>query len=95
MGDWLEAVMAEYESRSSLPVENLSFAEIGERTEAELEARAANPVGVLDLDRGEVVLAASRDVELRVTGLAGGEPYGPVLQSTVAVGPEPTPFAVG
>lgn len=94
LGDWLDAVMAEYESRSTLPVENLTFAEIGARTEAELEARAASTVGVLDLGTGEVVLAAGRDAELTVTGLAGGEPYGPVLQSTVPVGPEPQRFAI-
>jgi hypothetical protein len=94
LGDWLDAVMTEYESRSALPVENLTFAEIGARTEAALEARAASPVGVLDLETGEVVLAAGRDVELTVTGLAGGEPYGPVVQSTVSVGPEPVRFAV-
>lgn len=94
LGDWLDAVMAEYESRSTLPVQNLTFAEIGARTEAELEARAAGPVGVLDLETGEVLLAAGRDVELRVTGLADGEPYGPVVQSTVSVGPEPLRFAI-
>jgi hypothetical protein len=94
LGDWLDAVMTEYETRSKLPVENLTFAEIGARTEAELEARAANPVAVLDLEAGEVLLAAGRDVELTVTGLAGGEPYGPVVQSTVSVGPEPVRFAI-
>ncbi|MFN3215953.1 MAG: hypothetical protein ACE367_05625 [Acidimicrobiales bacterium] len=94
LGDWLDAVMTEYESRSALPVENLTFAEIGARTEAELEARAANPVGVLDLETGEVVLAAGRAAELTVTGLAGGEPYGPVVQSTVSVGPDPVRLAI-
>jgi hypothetical protein len=94
LGDWLDAVMAEYERVAALPVDNLPFWEIERRTRADLEARAAGPVAVLDLSTGEVVVTAGRAIELAITGVAGGDPYGAVAQSRIQVGPTPTRLPV-
>lgn len=91
--DWLNVVMAEYETRFNLPVLNLPFHEIGERSRSELEAGTADIDAVLDLQTGVVTLSSSQPVDVTVTGLAGGTPYGDKLLLDVAIGSSPVTVA--
>jgi hypothetical protein len=85
--DWLGATIALYEQHMTLPIENLTMTEIGDRARARLEAAAADVSAVLTINTGEVAISSSSSVPLEVTGLAGGTPYGPKLIRSLTSGP--------
>jgi hypothetical protein len=92
--DWLDAVLASYSERLTLPLTNLRFEQLGELAWQTVLAREAQVSGVLDTSTGTVTLTAVNEAEIDVTGLAGGETYGGQSQRRVAVGPEPAAYAL-
>lgn len=90
--DWLEHVMQAYEQWLVLPVESPRFHELADIAWNIVLARELAPVGVLDTSSGTVTLTASGELELEVTGVAGGRLHGG--QSILAIGVSPTPLTL-
>lgn len=93
--DWLDAVFTEYERLFSLPVKNLPYYEIGDRTAESLNARSAKIDAIWDRTTNRVTLSANKAVpHLRVTGLSGGEIYGGQLIGNIRVNTKATTYEV-
>jgi hypothetical protein len=93
--DWLDAVFTEYERLFSLPVKNLPYYKIGDRTAESLNARSAKIDAVWNRTTNRVILSANKAVpHLRVTGLSGGEIYGGQLIGDISVDTKATSYEV-
>lgn len=92
--DWLDRVLSAYSRYVNLPLLNLRFPELGAEARRRVLAAEAAPAGVLDTVTGRVTLSASNDVELTVTGLAGGELYGGQSVLSVQLSSSPSEFDV-
>jgi len=92
--DWLDRVLSAYSRHIRLPLVNLRFPELGAVARRKVLAAEAAPLGVLDTVTGRVTLSANNDVELSVTGLAGGELYGGQSVLSVQLSPSPSEFDV-
>lgn len=93
--DWLDAVLVRYERLFTLPVRNLPYYLIGDRTAQSLAARSAVIHAIWNRTTGQVTLSADRALpHLRVTGLAGGERYGGQSIREVAVDTHPRTYPV-
>jgi len=93
--DWLDAVFTEYERLFTLPVKNLPYYEIGDRTAESLNARSAKIDAVWNRTTNRVTLSANKAVpHLRVTGLFGGEIYGGQLIGNISVDTKATTYEI-
>ena len=93
--DWLNAVFTEYERFLNLPVRNLPYYEIGDRTADSLSAKSAMIDATWNRTTGQVTLSANKAVpHLRVTGLSGGELYGGQLIRDISVDTKTTAYVV-
>ena len=92
--DWLNSVMARYESLLKLPVVNAPYYAIGERTRQRIEARNAGVQAVYDDASQTVTVSASRPAVIEATGLSNGSVYGGQRQSTLSVGELPVTYIV-
>jgi hypothetical protein len=90
--DWLERVLSAYTRCIDLPLENLRFTELGSEVRRRILTREAAPRGWLDTVTGSVTLTAAREVDVVVTGLAGGETYGGQSLRRVDVSATPRQF---
>jgi hypothetical protein len=87
--DWLEAVVSAYEAQLDLPIVNLPYHEIAERTSDALALDGATVSAQLDLATDQVTLSADSAVDLTVTGLAGGSAYGNRQLRDLTIGTTP------
>jgi hypothetical protein len=93
--DWLDAVFTEYERLFTLPVKNLPYYEIGDRTAESLNARSAKIDAIWNRTTNRVTLSANKAVpHLRVTGLFGGEIYGGQLIGNISVDTKATTYEI-
>lgn len=75
--DWLNSVFTEYEKLLNLPVKNLPYYMIGDKTRDRLTAKSANIQATWNRSTNLVTLSADKTVpNLEITGVAGGEIYG-------------------
>lgn len=91
--DWLNAVMARYESLLKLPVINDAYYDIGERTRRRIEARGVHIDAIYDTQTGQVTLSANRPVVIEATGLANGLHYGGQSQQVLQIDKTPRSIA--
>jgi hypothetical protein len=84
--DWLNAVFEAYERLFKLPVMNLPYWQIGDKTKWRLDAKTATIDAKWDRTTNKVTLSASKSVNLEVTGIAGslygGQYLAPILVTT-------------
>lgn len=92
--DWLERVLSLYERWIALPVQSPRFHELADLAWETLRAQQLAPTGVLDVESGQVTLAAAGAVTVDVTGVSGGEDYGGQSIARLALSPEGTTLAV-
>jgi hypothetical protein len=93
--DWLNAVFAEYEGLVTLPVKNIPYYLIGDRTAASLNAKSAVIHATWDRANNHVTLSADKSIpSLAVTGISGGELYGGQFVREVAVDNTPRRFPI-
>jgi hypothetical protein len=74
--DWLDAVFTAYEQLFNLPVLNLPYWQIGDKTKNRLDAKTEVIQAKWDRTKNQVTLSANKPVKLEVTGVTGGEIYG-------------------
>ncbi|SFM76015.1 Agd3-related carbohydrate deacetylase, partial [Nitrosomonas communis] len=92
--DWLNAVFAAYERLFKLPVLNLPYWQIGDKTKQRLDAKTAIIQAKWDRATNQVTLSANKAVTLEVTGITGGGTYGGQYVRPVNVTTTPTAFTV-
>ena len=93
--DWLNAVFAGYEELLTLPVKNIPYYLIGDRTAARLNAKSAVIHATWDRANDHVTLSADKSIpSLAVTGISGGELYGGQFVREVAVDNTPRKFSI-
>ena len=93
--DWLNAVFAEYEELLTLPVKNIPYYLIGDRTAASLNAKSAVIHATWDRANNHVTLSADKSIpSLAVTGISGGELYGGQFVREVAIDNTPRRFPI-
>jgi hypothetical protein len=93
--DWLNAVFAGYEELLTLPVKNIPYYLIGDRTAARLNAKSAVIHATWDRANDHVTLSADKSIpSLAVTGISGGELYGGQFVGEVAVDNTPRKFPI-
>ena len=93
--DWLNAVFAGYEELLTLPVKNIPYYLIGDRTAARLNAKSAVIHATWDRANNHVTLSADKSIpSLAVTGISGGELYGGQFVREVAVDNTPRKFPI-
>jgi hypothetical protein len=92
--DWLNAVFTAYEQLSNLPVLNLPYWQIGDKTKNKLDAKTAVIQAKWDRATNQVTLSADKAVNLEVTGIAGGDLYGGQFIQAVDVTTTPVMFIV-
>ncbi|SFI63222.1 hypothetical protein [Nitrosomonas sp. Nm34] len=92
--DWLNAVFTAYEQLSNLPVLNLPYWQIGDKTKNKLDAKTAVIQAKWDRATNQVTLSADKAVNLEVTGIAGGDLYGGQFIQAVDVTTTPAVFIV-
>jgi hypothetical protein len=76
LGDWLEAVITQYERYMTLPLVSTPYHQIGRLTRERLNARQATVKATWDPAANTVTLLADRNVRIQMTGLSGGSLYG-------------------
>lgn len=84
--DWLDAVVSAYERWMTLPIESPRFYQLGDLAWRVVQAREAQPIGVLDTERNIVSLSALSNATVEVTGLQGGDLRGGQRVGLVPVG---------
>jgi hypothetical protein len=93
--DWLNVVFARYEEIFKLPVKNLPYYQIGDRTLERLKAKAATIQATWNLATNQVTLSANTSVpNVPVTGITGGALYGGQLIREITLNSTPKTFAV-
>ena len=92
--DWLNAVFAAYERLFKLPVLNLPYWQIGDKTKNRLDAKNAIIQAKWDRTTNQVTLSADKSVNLEVTGIAGGDLYGGQFIREVDVSTTPAVLTV-
>ncbi len=92
--DWLNAVFAAYERLFKLPVLNLPYWQIGDKTKNRLDAKSAVIQAKWDRTTNQVTLSANKAVSLEVTGITGGGTYGGQFVRAVNVTTTPAVFTV-
>ncbi|SFN14044.1 Agd3-related carbohydrate deacetylase [Nitrosomonas communis] len=92
--DWLNAVFAAYERLFKLPVLNLPYWQIGDKTKDRLDAKTANIQAKWDRTTNQVTLSADKSVNLEVMGIDGGDLYGGQFIREVNVSTTPAVFTV-
>ncbi len=92
--DWLNAVFTAYEQLFNLPVLNLPYWQIGDKTRNKLDAKTAVIQAKWDRATNQVTLSADKAVNLEVTGIVGGDLYGGQFIQAVDVTTTPAVFTV-
>ena len=92
--DWLNAVFEAYERLFNLPVLNLPYWQIGDKTKNRLDAKTANIQAKWDRATNQVTLSADKSVNLEATGIAGGDLYGGQFIKAVDITTTPAVFTV-
>lgn len=93
--DWLNAVFTNYEKLFKLPVKNLPYYLIGDKTKDKLNAKSATIQATWDRSTNKVTLSANKAVpNLAVTGLLGGELYGGQSIKVITLDTPPKIFTV-
>ncbi|SFM25666.1 Agd3-related carbohydrate deacetylase [Nitrosomonas communis] len=92
--DWLNAVFTAYEQLFNLPVLNLPYWQIGDKTKNKLDAKTAVIQAKWDRTTNQVTLSADKAVNLEVTGISGGDLYGGQFIHAVDVTATPAVFTV-
>ncbi|SDW71990.1 hypothetical protein [Nitrosomonas communis] len=92
--DWLDAVFTAYEQLFNLPVLNLPYWQIGDKTKNRLDAKTAVIQAKWDRTTNQVTLSADKAVNLEVTGIAGGDLYGGQFIQAIDVTATPAVFTV-
>ncbi len=92
--DWLNTVFAVYERLFNLPVLNLPYWQIGDKTKNRLDAKTAVIQAKWDRTANQVTLSADKAVNLEVTGIAGGDLYGGQFIHAVDASTTPAVFTV-
>ncbi len=87
--DWFEILFAKYRRLTTLPVASVPFYEVGRLTENRLTAREAGITAIWHQESDTVTISATREAEIFITGVAGGELYGGQLVRTVSISPVP------
>ena len=84
--DWLNAVFAEYEELLTLPVKNIPYYLIGDRTAASLNAKSAVIHATWDRANNHVTLSADKSIpRLCCYGYLGWRAYGGQFVREVAI----------
>jgi hypothetical protein len=84
--DWLNSIYTAYEKLFKLPVKNLTYYQIGDKTNERLIAKSATITAKWDRTTNMVTLSANKAVpNLLVTGITGGEVYGGQLIGAVSL----------
>ncbi|SFM65658.1 Agd3-related carbohydrate deacetylase, partial [Nitrosomonas communis] len=92
--DWLNAVFSAYERLLNLPVLNLPYWQIGNKTKNKLDAKSAIIQAQWDRTTNQVTISANKTLYLEVTGIAGGNLYGGQRISVITVTTTPTVYTV-
>ncbi|WP_430232025.1 hypothetical protein [Nitrosomonas communis] len=92
--DWLNAVFAAYERLFKLPVLNLPYWQIGDKTKQRLDAKTAIIQAKWNRSTNQVALSANKAITLEMTGITGGGTYGGQFVRAVNVTTTPTVFTV-
>ncbi len=92
--DWLNAVFAAYERLFKLPVLNLPYWQIGDKTKQRLDAKTAIIQAKWNRSTNQVTLSANKAITLEMTGITGGGTYGGQFVRAVNVTTTPTAFTV-
>jgi hypothetical protein len=92
--DWLNAVFEAYERLFKLPVLNMPYWQIGDKTKQRLDAKTAVIQAKWDRTTNQVTLSANKAVTLEVTGITGGGTYGGQYVRAANITTAPTVFAV-
>lgn len=92
--DWIEAVISRYNAVFNLPIINLPYYTIGEKTKDRIAAANANIAGVWNLTTNMVTLTANTNVKIDVTGISNGEIYGGQSIRSVSIGATPQSHSV-
>jgi hypothetical protein len=93
--DWLNAVYTEYEKLFKLPVKNLPYYQIGDKTKDSLTAKSATINATWNRTTNQVTLSANKTVpNLLVTGLNGGSLYGGQFLREISINGIPKTVAV-
>ncbi|WP_430233810.1 hypothetical protein [Nitrosomonas communis] len=92
--DWLNAVFEAYERLFNLPVLNLPYWQIGDKTKNRLNAKTAIIQAKWDRATNKVTLSADKSVFIEVTGMLGAGLYGGQYVRPVNVTTTPTVLTV-
>ncbi len=87
LGDWVIALLEDYQQLVTLPIDSPRFHEIGAMSEAAILAERATMSAVLDRSTSTVTIESDTALSLEATGLAGGVEHGGLPVQTIALAP--------
>lgn len=93
--DWLDSVFTAYEQLFTLPVKNLPYYLIGDKTKERLVAKSATIQAAWNRTTNKISLSANKAVpNLLVTGVNGGDLYGGQYLKEISINTTPKTFNV-